>query len=84
MKNFSMNKTAQIFGKDRATLYAWIRRGCPWGKPEGPGKPASMDFKAVLQWRLAQLAGFGYTKEELQVFETQARGRLKELRQCKQ
>ncbi|MEO7864100.1 MAG: hypothetical protein ABIU05_27435 [Nitrospirales bacterium] len=79
MKPLSKLKMAHVFDVNRLTIYSWISKGCPCGKPERPGKPASMDFKPVLQWRLAQLAGFGYTKDELQVLESKARVRLAEM-----
>ena len=52
---FSINETAQIFGVDRGTVLGWNRRGCPRIDPVGPGKPAQLDFQAVLSWRKADL-----------------------------
>ena len=84
MKTLSKLTMAQVLGVNRLTIYSWVQRGCPCGKPEGPGKPARMDFKAVLQWRLAELAERDYyTEDGLRLVETQARAKLKELSLCK-
>ena len=78
MKTLSKLKMAQVFGVDRLTIYSWVQRGCPCGKP------ARMDFKAVLQWRLAELAERDYyTEDGLRLVETQARAKLKEINLCK-
>lgn len=82
MKPLSMNKISQAFNVDRATIYAWRRRGCPGLPAAGPGKPASLDFEAVLKWRLNDLAGYDYYgAEQLKIMATQARERLKEMKQ---
>ena len=51
MTNLSKNRTAEVFGVDRSTLFAWIRRGCPCVDAKEPGKAAQLDFQAVLRWR---------------------------------
>ena len=48
MINLSKNRTAEVFGVDRSTLFAWIRRGCPCVDAKEPGKPAQLYFQAVL------------------------------------
>ncbi|MEO7862069.1 MAG: hypothetical protein ABIU05_16890 [Nitrospirales bacterium] len=86
MTPLSMNKIAQVFGKDRATLYSWIRRGCPCVPPEGPGKPARMDFKTVLKWRKAHWADrkrwsdHEHTTAYLTKMEAEVRERLQALK----
>ena len=77
-----MNKIAQIFEVDRATVYSWIRRGCPTGQQKGPGMAGEMIFRDVLAWRLGQLEPY-YTEDGLRLVETQARAKLREINLCK-
>lgn len=73
----SINTIAAVFGVDRASAYAWIRRGCPRVAAEGPGKPANMHFAKVLAWRRTQLKERGYSDGYIELAEQQARTRLK-------
>lgn len=77
--NLSKNRTAQVFGVDRSTLFAWIRRGCPCVEAKGPGKPAQLAFKEVLAWRKAHLAKHRWPPESIAEMEAAVRQRLKAL-----
>jgi phage terminase Nu1 subunit (DNA packaging protein) len=76
---FSINKMAQLFNLNRATMYSWIRRGAPVLPAAGPGKAAKMRFSFVLAWRLKFRQDHGYAPDELTGWSQQARERFKVL-----
>lgn len=53
MKQILLSKlqSSTVFDVDRLTIYNWIRKGCPVVDLGGPGRPAKLDFQAVLRWR---------------------------------
>ena len=66
MKTFSILKTAHVFDVDRLTVYRWIAKGCPVVEPGRPGKPAKLDWSAVLTWRKQYLEELGgYSRDGL-------------------
>ena len=73
-------KSATVFNVDRLTIYSWLRKGCPVVDSGGPGKPAQLDFQAVLQWRLEDLESMGIEEGSRALAATQARQRLKVLK----
>ena len=79
--NLSKNRTAEVFGVDRSTLFAWIRRGCPCIDATKPGWAAQLQFAKVLAWRMADLARLGRaTDEDIDAMEIAVRQRLKMLK----
>lgn len=77
---FSKNKTAEIFGVDRMTLYGWCRRDLPSVDAPGPGRPAALNFHEVLRWRSAAVTRLGWTPEDIAAMAQQARARMKSLK----
>ena len=75
--NFSKNKMAGVFGVDRSTLFAWIRRGCPCIEATKPGLAAQLSFTAVLAWRRSYMAENRWSDESIAEMEVGARERLK-------
>ena len=53
MKQIFLSKlhASAVFNVDRLTIYRWISKGLPVVDPGGPGKPAQLDFQAMLKWR---------------------------------
>ncbi len=74
--NFSKNRMAEVFGVDRSTLFAWIRRGCPCIDATKPGGAAQLSFKDVLAWRKAYMAKHRWDEERIDKMESLARERL--------
>lgn len=77
---FSMNGIARLFGRDRASVYSWIRRGCPCIDATKPGLAAQLDFKEVLAWRKAYMARDRRSDEDIAEMEAAARERLRAFR----
>lgn len=77
---FSKLKIAEIFGVDRLTVYRWVSKGCPIVETGAHGKPAKLDFKAVLEWRKDDLSFLGWPVAGIKLMEKQARERLKTLK----
>lgn len=77
---FSKLKISEIFGVDRLTIYRWISKGCPVVEPGAHGKPAQLNFKAVLEWRKGDLESMGWPVEGIKLMVKQARERLKALK----
>ena len=76
----SKNRAAEVFGVDRSTLFAWIRRGCPCIDATKPGLAAQLSFKEVLAWRKAHLAKHRWPPESIAEMEAAVRQRLKVLK----
>ena len=81
--NLSKNSMAEVFGVDRSTLFAWIRRGCPCIDATKPGLAAQLSFKEVLSWRKAHLAKHRWPPEFIAEMESAVRQRLKVLKRSK-
>lgn len=82
MMTVSKLAASEIFDVDRLTIYAWLRRGCPAVDLGGPGRPAKLDFEAVLAWRKEDLAEY-YSPEGLKLMARQARARYRRLNKRK-
>lgn len=82
MKQILLSKlqASTVFNVDRLTIYNWIRRGCPIVDPGERGKPAKLDFKSVLAWRLEELRLFDWPEQDRLLTEQQAKARIKTLR----
>ena len=79
-KVFSINGIARLFAKDRASIYAWVMRGCPCIDATKPGLAAQLNFKEVLAWRKAYMAQHRWPDESIAEMETAVRERLKVLK----
>ena len=77
---FSINGIARLFAKDRASVYAWVQRGCPCTEAPKPGLAAQMDFKHVLAWRKAYMTEHRWPDESIAEMEAAVRQRLKMLK----
>ena len=76
--NFSKNRMEEVFGVDRSTLFAWLRRGCPCIEATKPGLPAQLNFKDVLAWRKIDMMSQRWgTDESVAKMEAAVRQRLK-------
>jgi hypothetical protein len=83
--NFSKNRMAEVFGVDRSTLFAWIRRGCPCIEATEPGQSAQLSFKEVLAWRKIDIMSKRWgTDESVAEMEAAARERLKQVKKSHQ
>lgn len=74
-RTFSKQQIAKIFAVNRSTVYAWEVRGCPVHQPGRHGRPAKMDFEAVLTWFLEDEDIRGTTEKGLEVLEQVIRER---------
>lgn len=79
--NLSKNRTGEVFGVDRSTLFGWVRRGCPCIEATKPGLAGQLQFKEVLAWRKADLIRQGWAIDEsIAGMEAAVRQRLKLLK----
>ncbi|MBI5673485.1 MAG: hypothetical protein HZC50_09650 [Nitrospirae bacterium] len=74
-RSFSKMQIARIFAVSRSTVYDWEIRGCPVRQPDRPGRPAKLDFEAVLDWYLTHEDTKGVSEEGLAMLEKAIRGR---------
>ena len=74
---FSMNGIARLFAVDRASVYSWIRRGCPCIDAIKPGLAAQLSFRDVLAWRKEYLAKRRWPDESITEMEARACQRLR-------
>ena len=74
-RTFSKMQIARIFGVNRLTIYNWESNGLPVRQPDRPGRPAKLDFEAVLEWYLLHEEIRGASDKGLQIFEQAIRAR---------
>lgn len=66
---YSKMQIAKIFGVSRSTVYDWERHGLPVRQHGRHGRPAKLDFEAVLEWFLCHEEIKGVSEQGLQVLE---------------
>lgn len=74
-RTFSKLQMAKIFAVSRSTIYDWENRGCPVCQPGRHGRPAKLDFEAVLAWYLDEEAIRGTSEKGLEILEKAIRER---------
>ena len=79
MRYVSILAAAHIFNCDRLTVYSWIRRGCPVREAGRQGKPAKLDFEAIVRWRRSYSEDQGWSPDGIKLEEKRARERRRAL-----
>lgn len=74
-RTYSKLQIAKIFAVSRSTIYDWEIRGCPVREPGRHGRPAKMDFEAVLEWYLFEEEIRGVSEEGRQIIGNNIRER---------
>lgn len=74
-RTFSKMQIARIFSVSRSTVYDWESRGLPVLQAGRHGRPAKLDFEAVLQWYLDEEEMKGVPEKGLEILEGAVRKR---------
>ena len=74
-RSYSKMQIAKIFGVSRSTVYDWEGNGLPVRQHGRDGRPAKLDFEAVLEWYLTHEDIKGVSEEGLAIIEQAIRER---------
>ena len=71
---FSLSALAQLLGRHRNTVAAWLERGCPAVEPPDreAGRAGALDLAAVVEWLEAEAARRGAARAEAELVRLRA------------